>query len=127
MISQNQWFMQNSQKVEILAYLKDIEQAILEIYEFLPDDRNFFVFQKDLKTKKAVERNIEIIGEAMDRILKVDSGFQITDSRKIVDTRNRIIHGYDSVSDDIIWLIVNRYLPILENEVKELLQLQNFK
>ena len=107
---------------DILACLKDIEQSIIEINEFLPEVRNFFVFQKDLKTRKAVERNIEIIGEAMDRILKIDPDFQITDSRKIVDTRNRIIHGYDNVSDDVIWLIVNRYLPILEKEVKELLK-----
>jgi uncharacterized protein with HEPN domain len=58
----------------------------------------------------------------MDRILKVDPNFKITDSRKIVDTRNRIIHGYDSVSDDVIWLIVMRYLPILEREVKDYLK-----
>ncbi len=114
--------MQDNKQYEILACLKDIEQSIIEIYEFLPEERNFFIFQKDLKTRKAVERNIEIIGEAMDRILKADPGFQITDSRKIVDTRNRIIHGYDSVSDDVIWLIVNRYLPILEQEVKKLLK-----
>jgi uncharacterized protein with HEPN domain len=57
----------------------------------------------------------------MDRLLKADPGFQIIDSRKIVDTRNRIIHGYDRVSEDVIWLIVNRYLPILEQEVKKLL------
>jgi uncharacterized protein with HEPN domain len=114
--------MPNSKHFEILACLKDIEQSINEIYEFLPEERNFFVFQKDLNTRKAVERNIEIIGEAMDRILKVDPGFQITDSRKIVDTRNRIIHGYDSVSEDVIWLIVNRYLPILEKEVKNILR-----
>jgi uncharacterized protein with HEPN domain len=107
---------------DILACLKDIEQAIVEIYDFLPKGRNFFAFQKDLKTRKAVERNIEIIGEAMDRILKIDPDYQITDSRKIVDTRNRIIHGYDNVSDDVIWLIVNRYLPILEKEVRELLK-----
>lgn len=58
----------------------------------------------------------------MDRILKTDPACKITDSRKIIDTINRIIHGYDSVSDDVIWLIVNRYLPILEKEVKELLK-----
>nr|WP_081624322.1 HepT-like ribonuclease domain-containing protein [Proteiniphilum acetatigenes] len=46
----------------------------------------------------AVERNIEIIGEAMNRILKEDGSIEITNSRKIVDVRNRIIHGYDSVS-----------------------------
>lgn len=114
--------MQDNQQNDILACLKDIEQSIIEIYDFLPEVRDFFAFQKDLKTRKAVERNIEIIGEAMDRILKIDPGFQITDSRKIVDTRNRIIHGYDSVSNDVIWLIVNRYLPILEQEVKRLLK-----
>jgi uncharacterized protein with HEPN domain len=107
---------------DIKACLKDIEQAITEIYEFLPTERNFFAFQKDLKTRKAVERNIEIIGEAMDRISKADPKIQITDSRKIVDTRNRIIHGYDVVSDDVIWLIVNKSLPILEQEVKKLLK-----
>ena len=97
-------------------------EYINEINDFLPVERNFYTFQKDLKTRKAVERNIEIIGEAMHRIIKADPDFQITDSRKIVDTRNRIIHGYDSVSDDVIWLIVNRYLPILEKEVRELLK-----
>ena len=114
--------MQGNSKYDILACLKDNEQSILEINEFLPRERNFIAFQKDLKTRKAVERNIEIIGEAIDRILKANPDFQITDLRKIVDTRNRIIHGYDSVSEDVIWLIVNRYLPILEEEVKKLLK-----
>jgi uncharacterized protein with HEPN domain len=114
--------MREDRQFDILACLKDIEQSIIEIYTFLPEKRNFFAFQSDLKTKKAVERNIEIIGEAMDRILKIDPNFKITDSRKIVDTRNRIIHGYDSVSDDVIWLIVMRYLPILAREVKDYLK-----
>jgi len=114
--------MQEDKKIDIKACLKDIEQSILEINDFMPVERNYFAFQNDIKTRKAVERNIEIIGEAMDRILKADPDFQITDSRKIVDTRNRIIHGYDSVSSDVIWLIVNRYLPILEIEVKALLK-----
>jgi len=105
--------MEYNKQFDSLACLKDIEQSIQEIYDFLPKERNFYVFQKDLKTRKAVERNIEIIGEAMDRLLKANPNIQITDSRKIVDTRNRIIHGYDSVSEDVIWLIVNRYLPVL--------------
>ena len=114
--------MQEDKLFDIKACLMDIEQSILEINDFMPVERNYFEFQNDLKTRKAVERNIEIIGEAMDRILKTDPDFKITDSRKIVDTRNRIIHGYDSVSSDVIWLIVNRYLPILEIEVKALLK-----
>ena len=107
---------------EVKTWLKDIEQAILEINSFIPDVKNFKEFQKDLKTKRAVERNIEIIGEAMSRILKANPNIKITDTRKIVDTRNRIIHGYDSVSEDILWGIIIRNLPTLDKEVKELLK-----
>ncbi len=106
---------------EIKTWLKDIEQAITEINSFIPELRNFKDFQKDLKTKRAVERNIEIIGEAMTRILKVYPDVKISDTRKIVDTRNRIIHGYDTVSEDILWGIIVRSLPSLEKEVKDLL------
>jgi uncharacterized protein with HEPN domain len=81
----------------------------------------FEIYQNDLKTKRAVERNIEIIGEAMSRIRKENSEIEISNSRKIVDVRNRIIHGYDSVSDDVIWGIVIRNLPVLQNEVEILL------
>jgi uncharacterized protein with HEPN domain len=105
---------------EIRVWLEDIEKAVNEINAFLPEPRNFIEFAKDLKTKRAVERNIEIIGEAMSRILSVQPDISISNSRKIVDTRNRIIHGYDSVSDDVIWLIVSRYLPILETEIKDI-------
>ena len=85
-----------------MTSLSDIKQAIVEIKSFLPVDKNFIAFQKDLKTKRAIERNIEIIGEAVNRIFKKVPGFKITNARRIIDTRNRIIHGYDSVSDDII-------------------------
>jgi uncharacterized protein with HEPN domain len=105
---------------EIKVWLEDIESAITEINEFLPEPRNFLEFQKDIKTKRAIERGIEIIGEAMNRIIKREPEIPISDSKKIVDTRNRIIHGYDSVSDEVIWLIVIRYLPILEKEIKEI-------
>ncbi len=94
----------------------------MEIYEFLPDKRDFYQFQHDLKTRKAVERNLEIIGEALNRILKLQPNIKIKYSRKIVDTRNRIIHGYDSVTADVLWLIIVKYLPILKEEVKALLK-----
>ena len=88
---------------------------------FNNEPKEFAKYQNDLRTKRAVERNIEIIGEALSRILKRDETITITNSRKIVDTRNRIIHGYDSVSDDIIWGIVIRHLPILQTETQILL------
>lgn len=109
-------------KHEINAWIEDISRSIDEIYTFLPSELSYIDFEKDLKTRKAVERNIEIIGEALNRILKVDPGITISDSRKIVDTRNRIIHGYDSVTADILWLIIKKSLPILQVEVNALLK-----
>ena len=106
---------------EVQTWLEDIRQSIEEIETFLPEKLNFFEFQKDLKGKKAIERNIEIIGEAVNRILKVQPDIQITNARKIIDTRNRISHGYDSVSEDIIWTIVVKDLKNLKKEIIELL------
>lgn len=107
--------------VDIKTWLSDIKQAIKEINDFLPDQKNFFQFQKDLKTKRAIERNLEIIGEAAGRILKKQQDILVTDIKKIIVTRNRIIHGYDTVSDEIIWSIVVKHLPKLETEVDTLL------
>ena len=106
----------------IKTWLYDILSSINEIESYFVDTPKLFEFyQNDLKTKRAVERNIEIIGEAMSRILKEDNQIQISNSRKIVDVRNRIIHGYDSVSDDVIWGIVIKNLPVLQKEVEVLL------
>ena len=106
----------------IKTWLYDILSSINEIESyFIETPKMFEIYQNDLRTKRAVERNIEIIGEAMSRILKENSEIKISNSRKIVDVRNRIIHGYDSVSDDVIWGIVIRNLPVLQNEVENLL------
>lgn len=106
----------------IKTWLFDILNSINEIESyFLETPKLFEVYQNDLRTKRAVERNIEIIGEAMNRILKEDKSIEISNSRKIVDVRNRIIHGYDSVSDDVIWGIVIKNLPVLQKEVEVLL------
>src|SRR4051812_13744414 len=107
---------------EIKVWLSDIKQAISEIKQFLPEKKIFTEFQKDVKAKRAIERDIEIIGEAVKRIISVNPAIQITNARKIVDTRNRISHGYDSVSDDIIWAIVIRDISKLEEEIEELLK-----
>lgn len=103
--------------IKIQAWLLDIQHCIEEIFLFLGDNRDFFAYQNDHKTKKAVERNLEIIGEAVSRILKVDNNFQLIDAKNIIGTRNRIIHGYDIISDEVIWSIVNRDLPELKKQV----------
>jgi uncharacterized protein with HEPN domain len=77
-------------------------------------------YKRDSKTKRAVERNIEIIGEAINRILKKDKNFAIENAHKIIGTRHRIAHGYDKLSDDLIWSIVINHLPKLKAEIESL-------
>ena len=107
----------------VKKHLEDILIAIDEIgvfFETLPKKYDEFV--GNLLLRRAVERNIEIIGEAMNRVLKEDSTISITNARKIVDTRNYIIHGYDTLAPDILWSIVVNHLPLLKKEVQTLLQ-----
>ena len=107
----------------IKKHLEDILIAIEEIdifFETLP--KRYDIFANSLLLRRGVERNIEIIGEAMNRILKADNTISITNARKIVDTRNYIIHGYDSLTVDMLWSIVVNHLPLLKNEIKELLK-----
>lgn len=109
-------------EVETKAWLFDILNAIMEIESFFVSiPKDFSTYKNDLRTRRAVERNIEIIGEALSRIIKKESLLNISNSRKIVDTRNRIIHGYDNVSDEIIWGIVINHLPLLQSEIQTLL------
>jgi len=107
--------------IEIKSWLYDIVNAIEEINAFLANTPDLAAFQNDLKTRRAVERNIEIIGEAMSRLLNKDGSILLSNARKIVDTRNRIIHGYDTVSDEIIWNITKHYIPVLKLEATQLL------
>jgi uncharacterized protein with HEPN domain len=108
--------------IEIKTWLYDILNAIHEIDSFFSDrPKEFRAYQNDLRTRRAVERNIEMIGEAMNRILQRDSSPELPNSRKIVDTRNRIIHGYDTVSDDIIWGILINHLPGLKSAIEKML------
>ena len=106
----------------IKKYLQDILTALEEVESFFDNKPKLFdEFFSDLLLRRAIERNIEIIGEAMNRILRIDETIAITNARKIVDARNYIIHGYDSLSPDILWSMVINHFPRLKKEVIELL------
>ena len=104
-------------------YLYDIFQAISEI-EMAQErfGRMYDTFENDVVFRKFVERNIEIIGEAMNRVLKIQPEIGITSARKIVDTRNYVIHAYDSLKPDILWAIVINHIPRLKTEICQLIK-----
>lgn len=104
-------------------YLVDIQIASKEIEEFLDKfGRRFDIFKSNMLYYKAILMNLAIIGEAMSRMLKIDPELSISSSRKIVNTRNYVIHGYDSLTPEILWNIVINHLPVLKTEVDELLK-----
>jgi len=108
---------------EIKTWLFDILQSINEVESYFADrPKKFEEYVIDLRTKRAVERNIEIIGEAVNRILKRDKKFKLDNAQKIIGTRNRIAHTYDKITDDLIWSIIINSLPKLKKEVEDLLK-----
>jgi uncharacterized protein with HEPN domain len=108
---------------KVLKYLYDIKIAIGEIDSFFEvEPRSYDNYRQNALLKRAIERNLEIIGEAMTRILKEDPSIQIENSKKIIGLRNQIIHGYDSVSDESIWGIINIHLPKLKTEIDYLIR-----
>ncbi len=68
-----------------------------------------------------VERKVEIMGEAINRIRKIDSTVEIPNARAIIDTRNRIIHAYDNVQPDFLWSLVIRHIPELKKDIERVI------
>ena len=101
--------------------LTDIIECIASIDDHLESKRNFEEYTANKTKRRAVERELEIIGEAMSKLLKLYPEINISYARLIVDLRNKVIHAYDSVDDIVIWKIVIKDLPILEEEAKNLL------
>ena len=83
----------------------------------------FEQYAADRWFRRAVEREFEIIGEALNRRARSApaTAARVTSLRRIVDFRNRIIHGYDAVDDLIVWITDEHHLPILLAEVEALL------
>lgn len=101
--------------------LTDIEEAILSIDQHLEGKRIFEEYMSNKTKRRAVERELEIIGEAMSKLLKINPDISLTHGRVIVDLRNRVIHAYDTVDDTIIWKIIMKNTPVLLTEVQNLL------
>ncbi len=104
--------------LDILASIDLIEQYLTR---FMGERRDFGVYRQEILLRQGVERNLEIIGEATNRILKADPAFELANARQIVDLRNFVIHAYDNVNDAVIWAIIIKHLPPLRAEIERLL------
>ena len=108
-------------EIKILKYLYDVNTCILPIDIHLSNQRNYNSYISNITVQRAVERELEIIGEAINNIVKINPAINITYARLIIDLRNKIIHSYDNINNDVIWKIVNKDIPILKQEINLLL------
>ncbi|HEV2177152.1 MAG TPA: HepT-like ribonuclease domain-containing protein [Terriglobia bacterium] len=110
-------------RLEARKYLFDILQACDLLVQFT-SGRSLTDYSADALLRSAVERQFEIIGEALGQALRLDPSLSshISDTHRIIAFRNRLIHGYDSLADEIVWGVLEANLPVLRREVQFLLQ-----
>lgn len=107
---------------KIMTYLQDVLDAINDLQScFVGFPNRYDLFEKDIMRKCVVERKVEIMGEAINRIKKTDSSVVIPNARAIIDTRNRIIHAYDNVQPEFLWSLVLRHIPELKKDIERIL------
>jgi uncharacterized protein with HEPN domain len=102
-------------------YLFDIQHAIYLIENFVAPMNNFNDYLSDVKTQSAVERQLAIIGEIVNKIRIECPEITLSHTKQIVDFRNRIIHSYDNIDASIVWTIIKKHLNTLKQEVEVLL------
>lgn len=106
----------------IVKYLEDVLNACNEVESYFEGSPKLFEeFRCSMLKQRAVERNVEIMGEALNKILKLDASFRLENARAIIDTRNRVIHSYDNVTPEFLWSLVIRHIPELKADVEQLL------
>jgi len=104
-----------------LKYILDIESVIEEIEQVVVKaECNFNNFKDDFTLVRTVERDLEIIGEAIRKLLEIEPNVLLSSTRNIIGLRNRIAHSYDSIENELLWGIINRDIPTLKNEIIKL-------
>lgn len=106
---------------KIRKFILDIQSVIHEIEMVkTKTNNNFNSFQSDILLQRAIERDLEIIGEAIRKIVELDPTIQITSAKNIIGLRNIIAHAYDSIEPEMIWGIIQNNIPILANEINNI-------
>ncbi len=109
-------------RLEAKKYLEDIRQAT-ELLQQFTRGKTFHDYTGDALLRSGVERKFEIIGEALNKLSRIDPAVveTISEARRIISFRNMLIHGYNAIDDRVVWDIVEMKLPKLAREIEALL------
>ena len=111
-------------KLRLTAYLEHIVEAIQRIERY-SENMDKTMFEASELVQDAIIRNIEVVGEAANNVLKHHPDFAATHSGlpwgKAYGTRNALAHGYYQVDLDIVWNTVTNILPSLRGDIEVLL------
>lgn len=105
-----------------LKYLSDIIQSIDLILDFTGTISSYDDYVKDIKTQSAVERQLGIIGEAVNKYNQLEPKHNIENAGQIIGLRNKLIHAYDVVDSSIIWAIIMKHLIPLKEEINQIIE-----
>lgn len=110
-------------ELEVKKLIYDLDQATEQIVTFT-HGKQLRDYKSDALLRSGVERQFEIVGEALNRLKKADPMLitRITDYQRIIGFRNVLAHGYDIISDDIVWDIVQNKLATLRQEITAIKQ-----
>ena len=99
----------------------DIESVIEDIEKLQEFSENQFEkFQSNFLAVRAAERLLEIIGEAVNQIGKIDESIKIKNSNEIIGLRNKIVHAYDSIDPALLWGIIVLDIKPLKEDIERL-------
>lgn len=107
---------------EVTKYLLDIVDSVDAIKLHTQGITQYSEFIANRTIYRAVERELEIIAEAINKMQKLNQDIQLTNAKRIIGLRNRVIHSYDHINYDIVWGVVVNHLDPLKAEVKELIK-----
>ena len=112
-------------QLRTLKTLEDVRDAAAFILSATKDKAQTD-YVRDRLLRQAVERNFEIIGEAIRRLRDHDPEVAdaLSESPRIIAFRNTLVHGYDLIDDALVWDVIERKLPTLLKEVKGLMKQQ---
>ena len=103
-------------------YLLDITRALGLIRDFTASTVSFESYSTDLKTQSAVERQLEIVGEALKNLRHLASEVQIHHAKQSIELHNNLLKDYSSNNNRNVWAYVQNRVAPLHREVLLLLE-----